>query len=47
VQNIDFDEQVMENFAIKTMDRIISRLIPPSHIVNMDETNIYFDQQVE
>jgi DDE superfamily endonuclease len=44
-QNIDFDQNVLEKFAIKTMDKIISHEILPSNIVNMDETNIYFDQQ--
>jgi DDE superfamily endonuclease len=44
-QNPVFENEIMENFAIETVDAIVSNGIPASHIVNMDETNIYFDQQ--
>jgi hypothetical protein len=44
-QNIVFGNEIMEKFAIETVDAIVSNGIPATHIVNMDETNIYFDQQ--
>jgi DDE superfamily endonuclease len=37
-QNIVFDNEIMETFAIETVDAIVSNGIPASHIVNMDKT---------